>query len=57
MGEQAAALKEHDALEEETTEAARLESELAKELEENGGWVKILGNEELMKKVMTYFLH
>ncbi len=45
-------VKEHDVEEEEVAEASRLESELAQELEENDGWVKILGNDELMKKVI-----
>lgn len=47
----AEALKEHDVPDEEATEASRIEAELARELQENGGWVKILGNDELMKKV------
>jgi len=51
LAEQADELKEHDVKDEELNEAERVERELKKELEENDGWVKILGNEELMKKV------
>lgn len=53
ISEKASALKEHDVPEEETAEAEKIKHELDKELEENDGWLKILGNDEIMKKVWT----
>lgn len=52
LAQEADALKEHDVVDEEEKEAAKVEEERKKELEENDGWLKILGNEELMKKVV-----
>jgi hypothetical protein len=57
LAEKADQVKEHDVQEEEVAEAERLRKELEKELEENDGWVKILGNEELMKKVRGHLLY
>lgn len=51
ISEKASALKEHDVPDEETAQAERVKVELDKELEENDGWLKILGNDEIMKKV------
>jgi len=53
LAEIAAELKEHDVLDEELKQADGVKEEMEKELEENDGWVKILGNDSLMKKVIT----
>lgn len=54
ISEKASALKEHDVPEEESAEAEKLKNALDKELEENDGWLKILGNDEIMKKVSIW---
>jgi len=51
LTEKAAEVKEHDAIEEEIQQAEKIEEELASELAENDGWVQILGNDQIMKKV------
>jgi len=45
-------LKEHDVIEEEAEEADRIKGDINKELAENDGWMKILGNDQLMKKII-----
>lgn len=54
ISEKASAMKEHDVPEEESAEAEKLKNALDKELEENDGWLKILGNDEIMKKVSIW---
>ncbi|ODM91909.1 Peptidyl-prolyl cis-trans isomerase FKBP8 [Orchesella cincta] len=51
ISEKANELKEHDVPDEESAQAEKVKHELQKELEENDGWLKILGNDEIMKKV------
>lgn len=51
ISNEASKIKEHDVLDEEIEQAAKVKEEVDKELEENGGWVKILGNDQIMKKV------
>lgn len=51
--EKASSLKEHDVASEELGQAEKVEQELRDELAENDGWVKILGNDQLMKKVVS----
>ncbi|CAL8099070.1 unnamed protein product [Orchesella dallaii] len=52
ISEKANELKEHDVPDEESAQAEKVEHALQKELEENDGWLKILGNDEIMKKVV-----
>jgi len=52
IGKKAGELKEHDVLNEEIAEAEKLEAEEKKELDDNDGWMKILGNDQIMKKIL-----
>ncbi|CAG7725854.1 unnamed protein product [Allacma fusca] len=52
IAEKASLVKEHDVLEDEIKEADKIQEDLKQELEENDGWIKILGNDSLLKKVV-----
>jgi FK506-binding protein 8 len=52
IGDKASNLKEHDVIQEEISQAEKIETEIQDELAENDGWMKILGNDQLMKKVI-----
>ena len=60
ISEKVAQVKEHDVIEEEMKQADKIQGELENELTENDGWVQILGNDQLTKKVtmkkFNYFL-
>jgi hypothetical protein len=55
IAEEASRLKEHDVIDEEIKQAGKVKEDLEKELEENDGWVKILGNDQLMKRVQNLY--
>ena len=51
ISKKASEIKEHDVLDDEIKQADKIKEDLEKELEENDGWIKVLGNDSLMKKV------
>lgn len=51
--QKASDIKEHDVIDEELKQADKIQGEIESELAENDGWIQILGNDQLTKKVLV----